>query len=618
METSSFRIKVFFILMILFFIGVFLRLVQFQVFKGEKLHRISTSRPITRDRIEAPRGKILDRNGKVLAESKPYFVLEVLPAQVRHKEKAIKTLSYLLNWTEDEVLKKWTADKQRLPGEPILIAEKLDRDAVAKIRGKISQLLTLPDQTKYDQSGIVFGITYERFYPYGNLGGHLLGYLKKPNLAQREAWEKKDPGRLGANAQVGVVGVEKKFDHLLRGYDGFHFAFVDAQGREIDPDELGISVDIEDVSVKPGQDIRLTVDIDLMKLAAKEFARRAGALVALNPQNGEILALVSEPSYDPKQLSGSLSHKVWKGLQEHPDNILVHRAIQAAYPPGSTYKIVTAIAGLADNKIKVNERINCPGYYQHGNRRWGCWNRSGHGAVNLHQALKHSCDVYFYKMGERITGDRMAYYARLLGLGKKTGVLDLNEERSGLVPDTEWKKKYRHQDWKSTDDLLTAIGQGANLVTPLQNALMVAHFSNGAKKIQPHLLKSYQNQEGKVQLVETPSLEAIDWKLNSKQYLQIHNALVAVVEDADGTGKRAQVEGVKVGGKTGTAQVVSLDRKGKVAGKSGDHAWFVAFAPSEDPQIALAVLVEHGGGGGAIAAPIAQRVLQKYFKDYAP
>ncbi len=597
--------------MLLFLCVVTFRLIALQAIKGEQLHRVSTSQPVMRTRIEAPRGKILDRNGKVLAESRPYFILEVLPAQIKNKQSAIRTLSYLLSWSEEQVKNQWKNQNQLNSHGPIVIAKKLNRDEVARIRGKMSQLLTLPDKS-FDLSGVVFGIAYERVYPYGNLGGHLLGYLKKPNLKQRIQWDAKDPHRLGPNAQIGIVGVEKKFDEILRGYDGFHFAFVDAQGREIVQEELGISLKVQDIPVKPGQDITLTLDINLMQIAANSFAGRIGALAALNPQNGEILALISQPSYDPKELSGSLSPDAWKRLQEDPNHILIHRAIHAAYPPGSTYKIITALAGLAEGKTQVQEKIHCPGHYQHGNRRWACWNRSGHGPVNLHQAIKYSCDVYFYKMGERIGGDRLAHYARLLGLGKKTGILDSAEERSGLVPDSLWKKKHRHQDWKSTDDLLTSIGQGANLVTPLQNAVMMAQFANGGQEIQPHLLRFIQNPPNQMSPLSFSKKKKIDWGINKKQYQWIYDALLAVVESEDGTGKRARVEGLTVGGKTGTAQVVSLERKDKIAGKSGDHAWFVAFAPADAPEIALAVLVEHGGGGGAVAAPIAQKVLEAY------
>ncbi|MDX1386930.1 MAG: penicillin-binding transpeptidase domain-containing protein, partial [bacterium] len=256
----------------------------------------------------------------------------------------------------------------------------------------------------------------------------------------------------------------------------------------------------------------------------------------------------------------------------------------------------------AEGKVSPEEKIACHGHYRYGGRNWGCWNRGGHGSLNLAQALKHSCDVFFYKLGERLGPDRLAHYAGLLGLGAKTGVL-ADYERSGLIPTSEWKQKRHKNPWKNSDNLGNAIGQGYNLVTPLQNALMVGRFANGGKRIQPKLLRKES---------ETPD-PLLDWNINEKQFAFLKEALVQVVEGPGGTGKNARLSGIHVGGKTGTAQVVGLERKGKVKGNSEDHAWFVAFAPAENPEIALAVLVEHGGGGGAVAAPIAQKVLAAYF-----
>jgi penicillin-binding protein 2 len=434
----------------------------------------------------------------------------------------------------------------------------------------------------------------------GEVFGHLLGYVREAGAEAIKEWEEKEPGRVGPGDKVGIKGVEKTFDDRLRGRDGFRPRLVDARGHAVDFKALGLEALAQDVPATPGQDLRLTVDADLNEVAYQAFGDKVGALVALDPKNGEVLAWVSKPSYAPDLLSKKISPDQWRELRDNPDNILLNRPIQGAYPPGSVYKIVTALAALSEGKIDFKEKITCPGYYRWGGRNWGCWNHAGHGAVNLLEALKYSCDVFFYKLGERLGPDLLEKYARSLGLGDKTGVL-ADTERSGLIPTADWKVKKVGEEWKNSDNLGNAIGQGFNLVTPLQNALMVARFANGGKKILPHLLMEES----------VPSPEALSWKITPEQYEQLREALHQVVDGAGGTGHNARVPGISVGGKTGTAQVVSLDNKGK--GKHTDHAWFVAFAPVEDPQIAIAVLVEHGGSGGKMAAPIAQQVLAKFF-----
>jgi penicillin-binding protein 2 len=579
--------------------GIFLfRLLQLQVIHGEEYRQLSLGNFQRRIRVAAPRGRILDRNGKILADNEPNFQLALSLPEMKGEAEAL-TSAGLLTGLEKSKLQEILLQQRDLPRHyPRVLVEHLTRDEWARLQAEFSKMQSERGASD-NLNGLHLQVQYERVYPFGENFSHLLGYVRQAGPETLKEWDEKDPGRVGPDGKVGIKGVEKSFDEALRGHDGFRQHLVDARGRAVDFQALGLAALMQDIPVTPGADLHLTVDADLNRTADQAFGDKVGALVALDPQNGEVLAWVSKPSYSPELLSKKISGVQWLELRDHPDKILLNRPLQGAYPPGSVHKIVTAVAAVSEGKVDFNEKIHCPGYYRWGGRNWGCWNHGGHGAVNLVQALKYSCDVFFYKMGERLGPDLIAKYAAYLGLGEKTGVLQ-DSERSGLIPTEEWKEKQVGQGWKNSDNLGNAIGQGYNLVTPMQNALMVARFANGGKKIQAHLLLKGQS--------ETP--EALPWNLTPEQWKQLREALHQVV-DGGGTGRMAKVPGVSVAGKTGTAQVVSLDYRGK--GRREDHAWFVAFAPVEDPQIALAVLVEHGGSGGKAAGPIAQKVLAEYF-----
>lgn len=590
-----------FSLLIMVGAAVFLfRLFQLQVFHGEEYRQLSQGNFQRRTRLAAPRGRILDRHGRVLADNEPNFQLALLLPEVQNEDQALTTAAALLG-LETAQLREVLDQQKDLPRHyPRILAEHLNRDECARLQAAISKLQSESGVAE-DPNGLHLQVQYERIYPYGEKLSHLLGYVRQIGPEALKAWEQKEPGRVGPDGKIGMKGVEKKFDEVLRGYDGFKRRLVDARGHAVDFKSLGLAALVEDIPVSPGKDLQLTIDAHLNEVADGAFGDKVGALVALDPSSGEILSWVSKPSYDPELLSKKMSPDQWRELRDHPDKILLNRPVQGAYPPGSVHKIVTAVAALAEGKVDFAEKIRCPGYYRWGNRNWGCWNRRGHGAVNLMQAIKYSCDVFFYKMGERLGPDLLAKYAHYLGLGEKTGILD-DTERSGLIPTAEWKRKQVGEEWKNADNLGNAIGQGYNLTTPMQNALMVARFANGGKQIQAHLVAEDSKSEAKS-----------SWKISDEEYEQLREALHQVVDGAGGTGQKARVPGVTVAGKTGTAQVVSLDFKGK--GKREDHAWFVAFAPVEDPRIAIAVLVEHGGSGGKAAGPIAQKVLVEFFKN---
>lgn len=608
-----------FALLILAFFGLALyRLVDLQVVQGEKYLRFSQINTLREIPIPAPRGKILDREGRVLADNRPSFTLRLNPAQVKDPERARRSLAYLLEWPPEAVQEKLNAKKSNSLLGPAVVAKDLSRDEVARIRARMTRVHTgmEPD---LDLSGVELVVHFERVYPYQEKVGHVLGYVREVSDKELKEWEAREPGRVSPGDDVGVAGVEKAFDDALRGHDGYRQTLVDAMGREADLSEFDFGTVLREQPAAAGKTLQLTLDARLMEVAAEAFGDEVGALVAMDPRDGAILAWVSHPAYNPEDLTGTIPKALWKELQEHPGNILLNRPTQAAYPPGSTYKIVTAIAGLAEKETDFKETVHCPGYYLFGGRRWGCWNKAGHGRVDLHRALVSSCDVFFYKLGERLGPDRLAHYAKLLGLGKKTGVL-ADSEREGLIPTREWKEKARKEKWSPSDSLGIAIGQGYDLVTPLQNALMTAQVANGGKRIVPHLLAATIDDQGKKSPVAAERPEPLPWGIGEKDFLEIRRALIDVVAGAGGTGAKARIPGVTVAGKTGTAQVVGYETMHKVAKgvKTGDHAWFVAFAPAEDPQIAVAVIVEHAGHGGSVAAPVAQRVMAEYFKDRLP
>jgi penicillin-binding protein 2 len=369
------------------------------------------------------------------------------------------------------------------------------------------------------------------------------------------------------------------------------------------------------------------MDLDLQRVAEEAFASAdpekpdyMGALIALDPRNGDVLALVSKPSFDPNAFAGGIDSAAWTALQTDPWKPLNNRAISGLYPPGSTYKVIVAAAGLGEDLVDPEETVFCPGHYRLGRRVYRCWKRGGHGDVNLRESLKQSCDVYYYQLGIALGIDTIAKYANAFGLGRKTGI-DLQGEEAGLIPTMEWKERARKEKWIKGETVSAAIGQGYNLVSPLQLAVMYSAIANGGTLYVPRLIRRYETWEGRL-VAEVPVKESGQVGLSKELIDKVREGLEAVVMEPHGTGGRARVKGVRVAGKSGTTQVVSLDRvkdmeEDEIPIRWRDHAIFASFAPVEDPQIVVAVLVEHaGGGGGRVAAPIAQRVLAAYFEKY--
>ncbi len=399
---------------------------------------------------------------------------------------------------------------------------------------------------------------------------------------------------------IGQWGVESLYDSVLRGNFGKKVIEVDAIGREIRI--------LREIPPIKGRDITLNIDINLQKRIEESYNGHRGAFIAINPSSGEILALGSLPSFDPNRFSKGIDPEYWKSLNNDPKIPLLNRVFQSQYPPGSVFKIITAIAGLEDGIIKPSFKVNCNGYYSIGSKTFRCWKKEGHGSVDLRKAIVESCDVYFYELGRRIGIDRIAEYARRLGLNSYTGIKIVSEKK-GIIPDTAWKIRTRKEQWYPGETLIASIGQGYVSVTPAQLVRMISAVANGGELPSLKLLK--EELDGSTPDKRTNPINSTG--ISKETFDFIKDALKGVVHDDGGTGGRARIRGLTVAGKTGTAQMVSKSIDSHRLPESiRDHAWFVSFAPVENPEIAIAVLVEHGGHGGSAAAPIARVALEEF------
>jgi penicillin-binding protein 2 len=580
---------------IIFFIAVIItRLWFLQIHKGTEYRQLADSNRVRMLDVVASRGNILDWQGRTIITNRPSFNIVWVKEDSPNPDEVIKKLSRILNEEIAELLKKVREAADNPRHIPIFLKEDIDWKTLVYI-----------ENNHFELPGIQIQVLPRRDYLYDDLASHLIGYLGEVN--QKELKERKNENYQGGDL-LGKRGMEKLYEEQLRGEKGTIYMEVDAHGFE--------QRRLEGKETLPGNDIQLTIDLDLQLEAEQAMADKAGAVIAMDVNSGRILAFASAPPLKLKDFVGGISQKNWQALLENPKRPLVHKTIQGQYPPGSTYKIVTALAGLARGVITPDTVFYCTGSMKFGNRRYGCWKKGGHGPVSLHRALAESCDVYFYKVGLKVGVDSLAEYAGRFGLGQKTGIA-FEYEKSGLIPTSNWKKMAKGEAWQEGETLSIAIGQGFNLVTPLQVNQMTAALANGGILYRPQLIDKILDQEGNV----VSSLEPIvDGEIiGMERNLQlIRKGLVGAVNDKHGTGKTARLKEITVGGKTGTAQVVTMEKYEETAEedvpyKYRDHAWFTSFAPADKPEIAVTVLVEHGGHGGSTAGPVAKKVLERYF-----
>jgi len=553
-----------------------MRLVQLQVLDGDKYRKLSEGNRLKIMSSPAPRGIILDRNGVPLVKNIPTYSVYIMfdPAKGVNTDNLAAVVGL-----EKQDIETRLNRKDNSPFVPIKLKQGLSFQEVAHIEARRS-----------DFPGLFIQTDVGREYPFGKVGAHIIGYLGKMTPSQAESSEL---ASLPADTLIGQWGVEALYDSQLRGVAGGKVIEVDALGRE---HRL-----IQEKPAVKGKDITLSIDIGMQKAVEDAFGEKAGALVAFKVDTGEVLALESLPSFDPNQFArGGITYADWNALMEDRHKPMMNRALQSQYPPGSTFKIVMTVAGLEEGVINPDTKVNCTGGISYGKWTFGCWKHGGHGVVSLHRAIRESCDVYFYEVGKRLGIDKIHKYAVGLGLGSPTG-LGLQKERPGLIPSTEWKRAKRGQDWYLGETFNSAIGQGYVAVTPIQLALMTAAVSNGGRVMQPTLIKDPR---------DVRELSKIELKPDTLRLLK--EGLSAVVNEDGGTARVAASNIVQIGGKTGTAQVVGKG-KGLSGEKYMDHAWFVALAPVDNPEVALSVFVEHGGHGGSAAAPIAKKAIEAYF-----
>jgi len=574
---------------ILFAVALFFRLWYLQVVKGATYQELAESNRIRPVKLRPPRGVIYDRKGRPMVENVLTFDVSLVPEDAPDIDETIRKLAPIVRMRTDAI---WQAldDAEDVRGkyEPVKIVEEAPWDEVATVEARQEEL-----------PGVIVEPEHRRHYPYDGMASHQFGYIGKVSRAQKKQ-EQADTGLL-----VGQGGLEKVHDKLLRGIAGRRMIQVNAAGVKVK--DLGIE------EPKPGTDLYLTLDLDVQRAAEEALGARAGAVVAMDPNSGEVLALVSHPTYDPNLFPRGISPRDWVKLSNDPSHPLYNRAIQSVYPPGSTFKIVVSLAGLDSGKIDPDDTVTCSGSLRTGRKTFRCWKKGGHGVVDFHKGLVESCDVYFYTMGDRMGFDFVAEYARKLGLGSKTDIA-LADEKAGLVPTEAWKREKVREPWYPADNFMNSIGQGFLQVSPIQAAQMIGAVANGGVFYQPLLLKRTRNRETGAEQVFRPK-EKRRAVFDPEALEEVRSALLGVTSEAGGTAHGAATPLATVAGKTGTAQVIAQKvAGGKLTAATQDHAWFVAYAPANDPRIAVAVVVEHGGHGGAAAAPVARKVIEEYLR----
>ena len=574
------------------------RLFYLQVIQGENFRRQSETNSVRLEYIAPTRGLIFDRNGKLLVDDRPSFDLTIVLKDAKPVAQTIENLSRYVDEGVKSFMQKIDQQKGGGPYQSILLKKDIGRNLLATV-----------ETHKYDLPGISVQVKPLRNYVNGKLAAHLIGYLSEisPKELNSDKYRENRSGDF-----IGKVGIEKAYEPFLRGTRG---------GRQVEVNALGrVARVLKTVPATPGDNIYLSIDEALQRkaeqlLAEQLLAGKVGAVVAMVPETGEILTLASSPAFDPNIFVSGLSFKQWNELSSNPNRPLENKVIQAEYAPGSIYKIVTALAGLEEGIIDEDTEFYCPGYLRFGDRSFHCWKPGGHGKVTLVRAIAESCDVYFYQVGLQLGVDRLAWYALGCGLGEPTGI-DLDHEASGLIPTAAWKERLFKEDWQRGENLSIAIGQGADLVTPLQVVSLAAAIANGGDRMKPQIIRTIKSAEGKLVYQSRPELLG---KLPvSRATLDlVKKGMRAVVAGIHGTAHAyASLPDIEISGKTGTAQVVGhKDDKaadGDNSSQNKAHAWFVAYAPSDQPRIAVAVIVEHGEHGSSTAAPIAKEIIKAY------
>lgn len=571
------------------------RMYQLQVMESDRYKLLAEENRINMRLLPPPRGRILDRAGLPLAGNRENYRVVLIAERTHDVNKTLDALSELIPVGEAERRRILREIKRRRSFVPITVRENLNWGEVSKIE------VNAPDLP-----GIVIDVGQSREYPYGSHAAHVLGYV----AAVSEKDQTGDPLLELPGFRIGKSGIEKNYDLQLRGKAGNSQLEVNALGRVIR--------ELSRQEGQPGDDVGLTIDLGLQNIAVEKLLdKKSAAAVVMDVNSGAVLAMASVPGYDPDAFNIGLTRSDWNSIVRDPYNPLTNKAISGNYSPGSTFKMMVALAALERRAISPETRVYCRGHVQLGNARFHCWKKHGHGWLDMNGAIEQSCDTYFYEISKRVGIDNIAEMSRRFGLGSVTGV-DLPGEKAGLIPTAAWKKKAVGVAWQRGETLVAGIGQGFVLTTPLQLAVMTARLASG-KQVKPHLVRSIISG-GVAKAV--PVEEAPPLKVSDEAMRIVKNGMDAVMNAPRGTARRSRIKepGWEMAGKTGTAQVKRIskhERETRVLKnkerpwKDRDHALFVAYAPIKKPRYAIAVIVEHGGGGSAVAAPVAHDIMME-------
>jgi penicillin-binding protein 2 len=564
-----------------------------QVARYEHYHDLAENNRLRIRTIRAPRGQILDRKGRPLAETQGSFDLICTPVDAADLDREMALLSRIVDFDDEgEARSRVLQARKSNPFSSVTVARDLRFEQVSVIEYNREAL-----------PGFSIMVEAKRSYPYGEGLAHVLGYVGE--VSDKELDDSPDetlePGDI-----VGKYGLERGADLPLRGRNGGRRVEVDAAGRDR---RL-----VDEIPPHSGGTLMTTLDLDLQQVAYEGLAGRAGTVIAMDPRNGDVLAFASSPAFDPNAFSRGIRKGEWKSLVEDPRKPMQNKGLQGTYAPGSTVKPFLALAALESGLMTPTQKLHCGGAYAFGDRVFRCWKDKGHGDVDMYRAIVQSCDVYFYQVGRKVGAVRTAAVERGAGLGVLTGI-DLPGERAGVVPDPEWKAKHSKEKWYEFEDLLLGIGQGTIHVTPLEMVQGYAALAMGGKVVRPRIMTRYARRDGRFEEFPARYLREMPWKKENVEL--VRKALWGVVNDY-GTAGIAKIPGVAVGGKTGTAQVASMKgariKSEDLPYELRDHAWFVAFAPVEDPRIVVCAMLEHGGHGGSAAAPAVRQVMEEFFR----
>jgi penicillin-binding protein 2 len=531
--------------------------------------------------IIAPRGAMLDREGRVLVDSYPSFSILLLRDQPKLLAKSLPQIEEGLGISREDLQTQLDAARDEPKFEPVVIKPAASEADIAFVESHRADLPVLE-----------LMMVQRRRYPHGEMLANTIGYVGEVSPKELD----RSDGRYRPGDIVGKAGLEREYNSTLEGTDGMRRVVVNSVGKPVRT--------LEDIQALPGKPIQLTIDYDLQSIADTDFAGKEGALIAMDARTGEVLAMVSRPTFNPNDFAVRIPNKEWQQLNSDPETPLLNRAIQAQLAPGSVFKVVMATAMLESKAIPASYKVYCPGYANFYGRVFHC--DHAHGEVDLHKAIVASCDVYFYNVGKLLGIDRISYYAKALGLGHLSGI-DLPGEEPGLVPSEAWVERVYHHKWYPGSTISVAIGQGAVMVTPIQLARMVAAVASGGKLVQPHLLK------------DDTDVKATSFPLSDDTVEQVTQGMYGVVNEPDGTTSGlVKLKNIEFCGKTGTAQTMGFDLQNRLGKHLKENGWFVGYAPRRNPEIVVAALVQKGGWGSTSAAPIVRDVVKAYYYKKYP